>query len=1163
MNELKDLLSYKILVLDGAMGTSIQKLNLKPEDFGGAALEGCNENLLLTRPDVIAGIHESYLKAGADVLETDTFGSTSIVLAEYGLQDKAYEISRAGARVAKEAAKKHSTPAKPRFVAGSMGPTTKSYFVTRNVTFEALVESFEEQARGLIDGGADLLIVETCQDTINIKAALIGIDQAMAKTGRKLPVMVSATIETMGTTLAGQGVEALYYSLQQRDLFSIGLNCATGPDFMTDHIRTLAEISRFPISCIPNAGLPDEDGRYNETPEMIAKKLERFVDNGWVNVMGGCCGTTPEHIRLISQLAEGKKPRVPKDAHRFAFSGLDPFVMEDDKRPVIVGERTNVIGSRKFKNLIIDEKFEEASEIGRHQVRAGAQVLDVCLANPDRDEMKDMETFMDLITRKVKVPLMIDSTDAEVIEASLKKCMGRSIINSINMEDGEERFEKVVPVIRRYGAAVIVGCIDENKQQGMAVSRQRKIDIARRSHKLLTEKYGLTDEDIIFDPLVFPIATGDVNYIGSAEETVEGIRLIKAALPRTKTVLGISNVSFGLPEAGREVLNAVFLYHCVKAGLDMAIVNSEKLARYATIPEEEKKLAETLLFSNRQTSEAAVAAFAAHFRERKTAKVVSNRSAMPIDERLPRNVIEGSKEGLLEDLDTLLKDRKPLDIVNGPLMKGMDEVGRLFNKNEMIVAEVLQSAEVMKTAVTHLEPHMDKADATSRGKVLLATVKGDVHDIGKNLVHIILKNNGYEIVDLGIKVPPEDLVKAIKEHKPDIVGLSGLLVKSAQQMVVTAEDLKNAGVDLPVLVGGAALSEKFTASKIAVQYSGQVLYAKDAMTGLDLANRLMSPEDRETLLAKNKTVQERLRAAGLTAPAPSAPAGPRVSKVNRDYEPPLPPDLKLHVLTDFNVEDIYKYINPVMLYGKHLGLRGQLQKALDRGDEKAVKLHQQVTALQAEIVREGLIKPKGLFRFFPVQAAEERLYVYDSPAQKNVVAAFDFPRQDKGEFLCLSDYALPKSSGKIDYVALFVVTCGQNVMEKSTGYREKGDYFKSHAIQSIAIESAEAFAELLHDRIRTMWGIGDPPGMTMQEKLQTKYRGLRVSFGYPACPNLEDQAKLFKLLQPEQIGVHLTENFMMEPEASVSALVFHHPEAHYFSVLDGQSLGSLNPSPSA
>ncbi|MBI4396906.1 MAG: homocysteine S-methyltransferase family protein, partial [Elusimicrobia bacterium] len=661
---LKEISKDRILVLDGAMGTEIQKHHLTAADFGGAEYEGCNEHLLLTKPEVIASIHENYLKAGADIIETDTFGSTRIVLAEYGLEDKAFEISRAGAKLAKDLAKKYSTPARPRFVAGSMGPTTKSYFITRNVSFEQLVESFEEQARGLLEGGADLLLVETCQDTINIKASLSGIEEAFASMGRRAPVSVSVTIEPMGSMLAGQNIESLCYSLQQRDLFSVGLNCATGPDFMTDHVRTLADICRFAVSCVPNAGLPDEEGRYNETPEMIAKKLERFVDHGWINVLGGCCGTTPEHIRLMAQMAAEKKPRAGRAPYRCVFSGIEPLTPSEDTRPLVVGERTNVIGSRKFKDMIVRGEVEEASEIARRQVRGGAHIIDVCLANPDRNELADMEAFLDFVTRKVKVPLMIDSTDSAVMEAALKKCMGRAVINSINLEDGEERFTKVVPLLKDYGAAVVVGCIDENKEQGMAVTRERKLAVAERSLRLLTEKYGLWPEDIIFDPLTFPAATGDKNYIGSARETIEGVRLIKQAMPRVKTILGVSNVSFGLPEAGREVLNSVFLHHCVEAGLDMAIVNAEKLARYPSIPDEEKKLADDLLFATQETSQAAVAAFAAHFRNRSVVVKADVRASLPIDDRIARNVLEGSKDGLADDLNALLKEgRTPLDIV--------------------------------------------------------------------------------------------------------------------------------------------------------------------------------------------------------------------------------------------------------------------------------------------------------------------------------------------------------------------------------------------------------------------------------------------------------------------------------------------------------------------
>ncbi|HKQ65816.1 MAG TPA: homocysteine S-methyltransferase family protein, partial [Methylomirabilota bacterium] len=854
MSRLREALAQRILVLDGAMGTMIQAAGLGAEDFGGAQYEGCNEYLNLTRPDVIRNVHAAYLDAGADLISTNTFGCAPYVLGEYALAERAHEITLAAARLAREVAGE-------RFVVGAMGPSTRSISVTRNVTFDQVRDAYALQAAALIAGGVDALLLETVQDTLNVKAAALGARAAMREAGVALPLMVSITIEPMGTMLAGQGVEALYVALEHLDLFSIGLNCATGPEFMTDHLRSLAAMSTRFVSVYPNAGLPDERGQYAETPTSLAFKMTRFLDEGWVNVIGGCCGTTPAHIRALKDLARGRPPRVPAAREVQAVSGVEVFYPADDNRPLFVGERTNVIGSRRFKELVVAEQFEEAAEIGRAQVKNGAQVLDVCLANPDRDEPSDMDRFMTQITRKVKVPLMIDSTDAGVIEAALRHCQGKSIVNSINLEDGEERFERVVPLLRTYGGAVVVGCIDEDKVQGMAVTRQRKLGIAERCHALLTGKYGLPSRDLIFDALVFPVGTGDANYLGSAVETIEGIRAIKARFPECKTILGISNVSFGLPPAGREVLNSVFLYHCTKAGLDYAIVNTERLERYPSIPEEERQLAEDLLYGRGSDP---VAAFAAYFRDKRKAPPAV--STLSLDERLARYIVEGSRDGLVDDLNAKLQEAEPLEIVNGPLMRGMDEVGRLFNDNQLIVAEVLQSAEAMKTAVAHLEQFMEKAESATRGTIVLATVKGDVHDIGKNLVEIILSNNGYRVINLGIKVPPEDLIAAYRTHKPDAFGLSGLLVKSAQQMVVTAQDLRAAGIEIPLFVGGAALTKRFTATRIAAEYGGLTLYAKDAMEGLDLANQLFSAPTRDALVARLKREQAALVESAATAP---------------------------------------------------------------------------------------------------------------------------------------------------------------------------------------------------------------------------------------------------------------------------------------------------------
>src|SRR6266536_82495 len=1131
----------RILVFDGAMGTMIQARDLSAEDFGGAHLEGCNEGLTLSRPDVIKEIHEAYLDAGADCISTNTFGCAPYVLSEYGLAGQCHDIVLAAALLARAAANSRSTTVRRRFVLGAMGPGTRTITVTGGVTFDEVLDAYYRQARALIEGGVDALLLETCQDTLNVKAAAIGVKRALTEAGRTLPLMVSGTIEPMGTMLAGQGVDALYASLEHLDLFSVGLNCATGPEFMTDHLRSLGEIATCFVTVYPNAGLPDDRGRYEETPESLALKTRRFVEEGWVNAIGGCCGTTPAHIAALSRLAEGRPPRRPATTRAAAVSGIEALYPTDDNRPVLVGERTNVIGSRRFKDLIVEEKFEEGAEIGRAQVKGGAQVLDACLANPDRDEHADMDRFMDQVTRKVKVPLMIDSTDAAVIESALRACQGKAIVNSINLEDGEDRFEKVVPLLKKYGGAVVVGCIDENKQQGMAVTRARKLAVAERSHALLTEKYGLPARDLIFDALVFPVGTGDANYIGSAVETIEGIRAIKARFPECKTILGISNVSFGLPPAGREVLNAVFLYHCTKAGLDYAIVNTERLERYPSIPEEERRLAEDLIYWR---GEDPVGAFAAHFRGRK--KEAKAAVALPLDERLARYIVEGSKDGLLDDLALKLKEAGPLAIINGPLMKGMEEVGRLFNDNQLIVAEVLQSAEAMKAAVGHLEPLMEKDESATRATMVLATVKGDVHDIGKNLVEIVLKNNGYRIINLGIKVPPEDLIAAYHQHKPDAFGLSGLLVKSAQQMVTTAEDLRAAGIDIPLFVGGAALTRKFTATRISVEYGGPTIYAKDAMDGLDLANRLFGATTREAMLDKLRVEQDGLRAgAAAAATAEAAPAsavGVR-SAVSPTVPIPRPPDLDPHVLRRVPLAHIYPYLNLQMLLGKHLGVKGSIQRLLAEGDAKTLEIKAVIEELERQSAEHGWLEANAVYRFFEARSSGDDLVLYREGRE---AARFHFPRQRDGERLCLSDYVREVASGEPDYVAMFAVTCGAGVRELAERWKEEGQYLRSHAIQALAIEMAEALAEMLHARLRTQWGFPDPPGTAMEDRLKARYRGLRVSFGYPACPNLADQRILFDLLDPAQIELELTEGFMMDPEASVSALVFHHPEAKYF-----------------
>ena len=1170
-----ELLSQRILVLDGAMGTMLQQRNLTAADFGGPALEGCNENLVRTRPDVVLDIHRKYFEAGADIVETNSFGSTPLVLAEYGLQADALELNKRAAALARQAAEEFSTQGKPRFVAGSMGPTTKAITVTGGVTFEGLLDSYYVQAKGLIEGGSDLLLVETCQDTRNIKAAILAMQKLSKEIGMRVPFVVSVTIEPMGSMLAGQTVEAMWASLRHAHPLAFGMNCATGPEFMTDHIRTLSTVTGEFVSCYPNAGLPDEEGKYLETPTSLATQLEKFVNHGWLNLVGGCCGTTEKHIRAIAQMVEGKRPRVrPTEAHRAVYSGIETIEADDSTRPLLVGERTNVIGSRLFKNLVAEEKWEEATEIARRQVKGGAHIVDVCLQSTERDERKDIEPFYEKLIRKIKAPVMIDTTDPTAVALALTYCQGKAIINSINLEDGEEKFEKVVPIAHDFGAAIVVGCIDEDPLQAQAFTRERKREIAKRSYELLTTKYGMAAEDIIFDPLVFPCATGDENYIGGAVETIEGIRLIKEALPDTRTILGISNVSFGLPAGAREVVNSVFLYYCTKAGLDLAIVNAEKLERFASIPEHERRLAENLLFQHkpkelpadhpraellrdvpedwRQQSKEQkaainqyhIAAITEHFRTTKKREKTAG-EVLPLDERLGNYIIEGTRDGLIADLELKRAEgAPPLDIINGPLMTGMAEVGRLFNANELIVAEVLQSAEAMKAAVSHLEQFMEKADTAKRGKVVLATVKGDVHDIGKNLVEIILKNNGFDVVNLGIKVPPEELIKAFLAHKPDAIGLSGLLVKSAQQMITTASDLKDAGIDVPLLVGGAALSAKFTEQKIAPSYHGAVCYAKDAMTGLRLMNELMDPATRARV-ASEHTASGNGVSVTTTVKIVEKPAVKHSPKVRRDLPIPEVATLERKVRLVPDLRELWSYISPFMLYGRHMGYRGDFEKHLAAREAKAVELYNEMEEVKNEAA--GFMKVRAVWQFFEAQAEAETLHLF-APGAKEPLQSWKFKRQKTGDQLCLSDYVLDPGNGKRDHVAVFVVTAGEGIRERAEKAKHDGYYFKSHGLQALAIESAEACAEWLHRRIREDWGFPDPPEMTMAQRFTSRYRGKRYSFGYPACPDLEDQEGIWKILRPEEIGVQLTEGFMMDPEASVSALAFHHPDCTYFSV---------------
>ena len=1148
----------KITIIDGAMGTSIQNLNLTSADFNGDEYEGCNEYLNITSPQNIELVHKSFIDVGADIIETNSFGGTPMVLDEYGLSDKAEEINYMASKIAKRVANKSSDI----LVAGSMGPTTKllglTQIKTADITFDYLVENYRIQARGLIDGGADFLLIETSQDILNVKAAIEGINSAKSDlSNNSIPFAVQCTIENMGTTLSGQDIETFYLTIRHHDMLWVGMNCATGPKFMREHLRTLNQISTHPIALIPNAGLPDETGMYNESPIEFSKTIKEYIDYGWVNIIGGCCGTEPEHINELKNITKNITPVFDFDSNTNKIksshytTGLETLYVDEDTKPILVGERTNVLGSRKFKRLIENDDFDQASEIGKLQINSGANVLDVCLQNTDRNEIDDIKIFLEKLTAKIKAPIMIDSTDPEVIKESLKLCPGKIIINSINLEDGEDKFQDIIPHAKNFGASIIIGCIDEDKEQAQAITRQRKLEIAKRSYDLLVNKYQFPGNHIIFDPLTFPIGTGDVNYMDSAKETIEGIRLINKHLPLAKTILGISNVSFGLPGNGREVLNSVMLNHCLNAGLDYAIVNTQSLKRFNSLSKDEVEFSNNLIYKNSQNS---LDIFVDHFRT--TPKKVITKKNIPWDEFLTESIITGSKNEIIQNLDKGLIEKKPLEIINGPLMKGMDVVSELFGNNELIVAEVLQSAEVMKASVTHLEKFMEKSDTYNKGTVILATVKGDVHDIGKNLVDIILSNNGYKIINLGIKITSQELIQSYKEHKPDFIGLSGLLVKSAQMMVETVEDLNKEQISVPILVGGAALTEKFTYLNILPSYKNSVIYATDAMAGLNIVNTINDIEKKDALFEnidnkiksfKDNMIANKIKTNKNISSKP-------ITKLSTISNVPQPPDLKTNTL-ELPLEDVWNLINPVMLFNRHLGYRGNFTNDLNENKEKAINLNNSVKNVKKLLLDSNDFSANVVYKFFKAQSDNDDIVLFESD---NEIERFKFGRQSDKDQLCLSDYLNPIDSETDDYISMFVTTFGPNIRELSEFYSNKGEFLISHIILSLALETAESAAEYIHKKIREMWGISDPVNIANSDIFKAKYIGKRFSFGYPACPRLEDQSKLWKLLHPEEnIGVNLTEEFMMDPEGSVSAIVFHHPEAKYFN-LDPESIDNLN-----
>jgi 5-methyltetrahydrofolate--homocysteine methyltransferase len=1137
--QLNKLLKKRILVIDGATGTALEDLNPTADDFGGEKYFGYNETLNEYAPQMVEAVHKKYLDAGVDFIETNSFNGTPVVMAEYDLVDRCYELVKKSAEHANSAIKKYVKDRKV-YVIGSMGPGTKAISVTGGITFDEIFEAYKLYASALLDGGVDLLLLETTIDSLNLKASYQGIVAAQKELNRDVPVSISVTIEANGTMLAGQTIEALYHTLSGFDLFSIGLNCATGPEQMSDSIRTLSELSRFPVTVWPNAGLPNEHGLYEQSPDDFKRILGRYAKEGFLNIIGGCCGTTDEHIRALIEVTKGVQPRQVKEhGHYPVLTGNETTIIDNDTRPVFVGERSNCIGSRKFKRLVATEVWDEAAEIGRGQAKKGAMVIDLCTANPDRDEKDDFIGVLKPLLRRVRVPIMIDTTDTAVVEAALKTIGGKPAINSVNLEDGGERLREVALLAKQYGASLVCGLIDDDPESGMAVTVARKVEIAEKIHTILKDEFEIPDEDIIFDPLVFPCGTGDQNYLGSARETVEGVRKIKELYPNCLTVLGISNVSFGLPPVGREVINSVFMYECTVAGLDMAIVNTEKLKRYPSISEDDKKLAEAVLF---ESSNELITTFANRFRDAKPEKDEDSWAALTPDERVSLAVVEARKTGLIDNLNLLLKVNTPLEIINGPLMAGMSEVGIQFRDNRLIVAEVLESAEVMKAAVDYLKGFFTESSETSqKGKFLIATVKGDVHDIGKNLVDIILSNNNFEVFDLGIKVPPEIIIEAVKKHQPDMIGLSGLLVRSAQMMVHTAKDLTAAGIDIPLIVGGAALTKKFTLTQIAPAYNGPVFYAKDAMNGLELVNGLVD-ESCDELIEEWRQMQVAMIDKSAKEKASKKEKIEKRPTQWIETDVPEPPDYEEHIINFIDPDELLELINPTMLYGKHLGLKQVGKRITDGNDEQLIKLQGQVSSVLKEAVKLGVIAPKGIYQWFKATPTEDSIKTVKGDLTENLI----FARQSKGRQTSALDWIRPEDRGG-DSINLFVTTAGQGIADLSKKWKDEGRLLDSHILQALALEIAEASAEWVHVKIRKEWGFPDPDDFDTRDLFNTKYHGIRLSFGYPACPIIEEQEKLFKLLAADKIGVKLTEGFMMSPESSVSAIVFHHPEGRYYT----------------
>ncbi|WP_392893964.1 methionine synthase [Streptomyces sp. LN699] len=1151
---LREALATRVVVADGAMGTMLQAQDPSLEDF--QQLEGCNEVLNVTRPDIVRNVHQEYFAVGVDCVETNTFGANYAALAEYDIAERNHELSESGARIAREVADEFTaSTGRQRWVLGSMGPGTKLPTLG-HIDYATIRDAYQVNAEGLITGGADALLVETTQDLLQTKSSVIGARRAMEALGVSVPLICSVTVETTGTMLLGSEIGAALTALEPLGIDMIGLNCATGPAEMSEHLRYLARNSRIPLSCMPNAGLPvlgKNGAHYPLSASELADAQETFVREYGLSLVGGCCGTTPEHLRQVVERVHALSPAAREPRPEAGASSLYQTVpFRQDTSYMAIGERTNANGSKKFRDAMLEARWDDCVEMARDQIREGAHMLDLCIDYVGRDGVADMKELAGRFATASTLPIVLDSTEVPVIQAGLEKLGGRAVINSVNYEDGdgpESRFAKVTRLAREHGAALIALTIDE---EGQARTVEHKVAIAQRLIADLTGNWGIHESDILIDTLTFTICTGQEESRKDGIATIEAIRELKRRHPDVQTTLGLSNISFGLNPAARVLLNSVFLDECVKAGLDSAIVHASKILPIARFDDEQVGTALDLIYDRRAEGYDPLQKLMALFEGVNTKSLKAGRAeelmALPLDERLQRRIIDGEKNGLEADLDEALRTRPALDIVNDTLLEGMKVVGELFGSGQMQLPFVLQSAEVMKTAVAFLEPHMEKTDAEGKGTIVLATVRGDVHDIGKNLVDIILSNNGYNVVNIGIKQPVSAILEAAQEHKADVIGMSGLLVKSTVIMKENLEELnqRKLAADYPVILGGAALTRAYVEQDLHEIYEGEVRYARDAFEGLRLMDALIAVKRGVPGAALPELKQRRVakRTAPLPEPDESEEPGGR-SDTSTDNPIPTPPFWGTRVVKGIPLKDYASWLDEGALFKGQWGLKQARAGGATYEELVESEGRPRLRGLLDRLHTENLLEAAVVYGYFPCVSKGEDLIILDE--QGNERTRFTFPRQRRGRRLCLADFFRPEESGETDVVGLQVVTVGSKIGEATAKLFESDSYREYLELHGLSVQLAEAMAEYWHARVRAELGFGGEDPAKVEDMFDLKYRGARFSLGYGACPDLEDRAKIADLLRPERIGVHLSEEFQLHPEQSTDAIVIHHPEAKYFN----------------